>query len=352
MEATLSPPLSRPKLPAMTRKRKAAMIVQLLIGDGGKLKLSQLPEELQVLLAHEVGAIRLVDRETVHSVANEFAAQLGAIGLSAPGGTESAIEALAQHLSPDLANRLRADLSSARNGDPWPMIVALDDTVILEIMNTESVEICAVTLSKLPVSKAAAVLEKLPGNQARRITYAISETENIVPDAVKRIGTALVHDYCTKKTVAFEKAPVARVGAILNSSPALTRDTVLEGLGEDDPNFADGVRKAIFTFKDIPLRLVPTDVPACIRGIDASDLSTAIAAALSGDDELVAAAEFILANISQRMATQIREDANEKGAIKGKAAEEAMRALSSAIRALVDEGTITLKSDDDEEAEE
>ena len=132
----------------------------------------------------------------------------------------------------------------------------------------------------------------------------------------------------------------------------MTRDTVLEGLGEDDPNFADGVRKAIFTFKDIPLRLVPTDVPACIRGIDASDLSTAIAAALSGDDELVAAAEFILANISQRMATQIREDANEKGAIKGKAAEEAMRALSSAIRELVDEGTITLKSDDDEEAEE
>mgnify|MGYP003763299159 CR=1 FL=1 len=35
-----------------------------------------------------------------------------------------------------------------------------------------------------------------------------------------------------------------------------------------------------------------------------------------------------------------------------KAAEEAMRALSSAIRELVDEGTITLKSDDDEEAEE
>ena len=29
-----------------------------------------------------------------------------------------------------------------------------------------------------------------------------------------------------------------------------------------------------------------------------------------------------------------------------------MRALSSAIRELVDEGTITLKSDDDEEAEE
>lgn len=348
--ALATPP--KPRLPAISRRRKAAMIVQLLIGDGGKLQLSQLPEELQILLAHELGAIRLVDRDTVNAVATEFTTQLGAIGMSAPGGAESAIEALSQHLSPDLANRLRADLSSAKNGDPWPLIVALEQEALIGIMHKESVEICAVTLSKLPVSKAAALLEKLPGDQARRITYAISQTEDIAPEAVKRIGAALVQDHCTKKTVAFEKAPIARVGAILNSSPAVTRDSVLEGLGADDPVFADGVRKAIFTFKDIPLRLVPTDVPACIRGVDASELSTAIAAGLAGDEEMVTAAEFILANISQRMAGQIREDAAEKGAVRGKVAEEAMRALSSAIRELVDAGTITLKSDEEEDAEE
>lgn len=350
--STATIPLPTPSQPLLTRKRKAAMIVQLLIGDGGKLKLSQLPEELQLLLAREVGAIRLIDRVTVHQVAEEFAKQLGAVGMSSPGGADSAIEALSAHLSPDLATRLRAEMGAAKNGDPWPMILALPDEGILGIMNRESVEVCAVTLSKLPVSKAAAVLEKLEGDQARRITYAISQTENIAPEAVKRIGASLVKDHCSKKSVAFEKAPIARVGAILNSSPALTRESVLEGLGTDDPVFADGVRKAIFTFKDIPLRLVPTDVPACIRGVDASELSTAIAAALAGDAELNAAAEFILANISQRMAGQIREDAAEKGSVKGKAAEEAMRVLSSAIRELVDAGTITLKSDEEEDDED
>lgn len=327
------------------------MIVQLLIGDGGKLQLSQLPEELQLLLAREVGAIRLIDRETVNAVADEFSRQLGAVGLSSPGGKDSAIEALSEHLSPDLATRLRAEMGAAKNGDPWPMILALTDEGLVGIMERESIEVCAVTLSKLPVSKAAAVLEKLSGDQARRITYAISQTEDIAPDAVKRIGASLVKEHCTKKTIAFEKAPIARVGAILNSSPAHTRESVLEGLGTDDPIFADGVRKAIFTFKDIPLRLVPTDVPACIRGVDAGDLSVAIAAALAGDADFNAAAEFILANISQRMASQIREDAAEKGAVKGKAAEEAMRAVSSAIRELVDAGTITLKSDEEEEEE-
>ena len=350
METSTLAPLSA-RTPPLSRKRKAAMIVQLLIGDGGKLKLSQLPEEMQVLLARELGAIRLVDRETVHQVAAEFARDLGAVGLSSPGGADGAIDALSEHLSPELANRLRAELASAKNGDPWTMVLALPDEVLLLIMTRESPEVSAVALSKLTVMKAAIVLEKLPGDQARRITYAISQTEKIAPDAVRRIGAALVKEYCTKKAVAFDKAPVARVGAILNSSPALTRESVLEGLGTDDPVFADNVRKAIFTFKDIPSRLVPTDIPACIRGIDADVLSTAIAAALAGEAELVASAEFILSNISQRMAGQIREDAAEKGTVKPKAAEEAMRTLSSAIRELVDTGAITLVSDDGEDDE-
>tara|TARA_R110002051_G_scaffold14460_6_gene46844 strand:+ start:9466 stop:10515 length:1050 start_codon:yes stop_codon:yes gene_type:complete len=348
METSSLAPLSA-RTPPLSRKRKAAMIVQLLIGDGGKLKLSQLPEEMQVLLARELGAIRLVDRETVHQVAAEFARDLTAIGLSSPGGADGAIDALSEHLSPELANRLRAELASAKNGAPWAMVLALPDEVLLLIMTRESPEVSAVALSKLTVTKAAIVLEKLPGDQARRITYAISQTEKIAPDSVRRIGATLVKEYCTKKAVAFDKAPVARVGAILNSSPALTRESVLEGLGVDDPIFADSVRKAIFTFKDIPSRLVPTDIPACIRGVDAEILSTAIAAALAGDPELAASAEFILSNISQRMAGQIREDAAEKGNVKPKVAEEAMRALSSAIRELVDNGAITLASDDEDD---
>ena len=77
-----------------------------------------------------------------------------------------------------------------------------------------------------------------------------------------------------------------------------------------------------------------------LRGIPPEVLATAIAGALAGDTELVATAEFILENISQRMAGQIREEADEQGPIKAKIAEEAMRDLSSAVRALADDGTI------------
>lgn len=329
------------------------MIVQMLIGDGGTLSLDQLPESMQLALTRELGALRLVDRDTVAAVAAEFTAELEAVGLTPPGTPDRAVMALADHLSPPLANRLRAQLHSVRNGDHWPIVIDLTVDRLVAIMQAESIEICAVALSKLPVAKAAEVLSKTVGERARRITYAMSQTAKVSPDAVRRIGAALALDYAHPAPIAFDKAPVQRLGAILNAAQTDTREDVLVGLGEEDPHFASDVRKAIFTFKDIAPRVKPTDIPNCIRSLDAQVLTTAIAAALAGDAAHVASAEFILSSVSQRMAGQIREDAEERGRIKKADAEAAMSEITKAIREMADGGVITLiDPDEDDTAEE
>ncbi len=337
---------------ALTRRRKAAMIVQMLIGDGGTLSLSQLPESLQETLTGELGAIRRVDRETVAAVAEEFVSELESVGLTAPGTRDGAILAIADHLSPPLAKRLTAQTALIRNGDHWPTVVDLSIERIVDIMTQESIEVCAVALSKLPIAKAAEVLQETPGERARRITFAMSQTADISPDAVRRIGASLAQDYVRSADIAFEKAPVQRLGAILNSTVTDTREAVLEGLGATDPAFASDVRKAIFTFKDIATRIKPTDIPNCIRSVDTEDLTTALAAALAGEEAFVESAEFILSNVSQRMAGQMREDAEERGKVKKADAEAAMSKVTTAIREMTDSGVITLIDPDEGEDEE
>ena len=332
---------------SLTRRRKAAMVVQMLLEDGETLSLGQLPEALQLVLTDELGAIRRVDKATVSAVAEEFAAELEAIGLTAPGTRDGAITALADHLSPMLADKLRNQMEAVRNGDHWPIVIDLSVARIVAIMQAESIEVCAVTLSKLPVGKAAEVLSGTPGERARRITYAMSLTEGIAPEVVRRIGTALAQDYGYSASVAFEKAPVQRLGAILNSTLTDTREDVLAGLNSTDPDFASNVRKAIFTFKDIASRIKPNDIPNCVRNVDGEVLTTAIAAGLSGDEALVASAEFILESLSQRMAGQLREDAEERGQVKKADAEKAMAAITTVIREMVDGGVITLIDPDE-----
>ncbi|MEL6840164.1 MAG: FliG C-terminal domain-containing protein [Pseudomonadota bacterium] len=330
----------------MSRRRKAAMIVQMIVGDGSQLSLSQLPMHMQELLTRELAAIRLVDRDTVSAVAEEFLSEIEAVGLTAPGTQDGAIMALAEHLSPELADRLRKQTASVRNGDHWPIVTALPVEKIVAIMMAESIEVCAITLSKLSVAKAAEVLTQTPGERARRISLAMSRTEHTSTEAVRTIGAALADEYGQIPIVAFEKAPVQRLGAILNATRADRRDDVLEGLGTEDPEFAGHVRKAIFTFKDIVDRVKPIDVPNCIREVPADVLAKAMASALAGDDDLRASAEFILANVSQRIAAQMREDAEEQGTVKKADGETAMSEITSTIRGMVDAGSIVLRDPD------
>lgn len=318
------------------------MIVQMVIGNGDKLALSSLPYAMQEQLAEELGTIRLVDKMTVSSVAEEFVRELEGVGIATPGGPETVLKTLGDHISPDLASKLRTSLNSQLLKDPWSLITALEVEDLVPIMNAQSIEIAAVVLSKLTVRKAAELLGELPGERARRITYAVSQTADISPDAVHRIGTALAQEHCVSEALAFEKAPVKRVGAILNSSATMTRENVLEGLDSQDPVFASDVRKALFTFSDIPTRIATTDIPNCIRGVPVETLNLAIAGALAAGGPLAASAEFIIENVSQRMAGQIRDDVAELGKVKQVLADGAMNELTASIRDLTDAGTITM----------
>ena len=333
--------------PLLTQRRKAAIIVRILLQEGVDLSLTDLPESLQEDLTHEMATIRQIDRTTLEEVIDEFLAELDNIGITFPGGLSGALDALSGTISPSTANRIRKKAGVPLHANPWAVVEGLEVEHLLEVITQESPEVAAVVLSKLPVAKAAAILGKLSGPQARQITYAVSQTSGIDPETVQTIGTAIATQLANRPAVAFTDGPVQRVGAILNSSQAAIRDDVLEGLDETDATFAEEVRKAIFTFANIPTRIDPRDIPKLTRAVDQNVLLTALAG-VSGADEK--AAEFILNNMSQRMAQQLRDEVRDMGKVKAKEAEEAMGNIVSAIREMEAAGEILLLSDEDAEA--
>ena len=333
--------------PVVSRSRKAAMVVQMLLRDGGDLPLSQLPEAAQARLTRELGALNMIDRKTLHSVATEFARELSDVAMTAPGSVEAALKSLDGRISAATVAKLREEAAARSGHDPWAVVLDLDAADMIPITTAESPEICAVLLSKLPTKKAADLLGLLPGEQARRIAYAISKTTAIRPDAIARIGAGLAQQYCGAAMPAFSDTAESRIGAILNSSAAATRDQVLEGLLAQDARFGEGVRKAIFTFADIPDRLAVADVPKVLRDIDPAELVRALASATETGGKLAGAAEHLLGNMSTRMADNLREEMGEAGKIKLADAEAAQAAVVTAIRAAADDGTITLVLEDE-----
>lgn len=325
----------------LTPRQKAAVIVRYLLTDGTTLPISSLPEHMQAALAEQMALMRLIDRTTLDEVVAQFLAELEAVGLSFPGGIEGAIAMMDGHISQSAASRLRRMASTSSKLDPWERITALPVERLLPILADEAVEVGAVLLSKLPVARAADILGRLPGERARRVAYAVSLTGKVDPETVRRIGAALLAELDNQPPRAFDQGPVERVGAILNVSPAATREDVLLGLEDEDAGFAAQVRRAIFTFIHIPARLNPRDAPKITRMVDQPLLVTALASA-EGKPGLGEAAEFLLADISQRLAQGLREEMAAKGPIKDRDADEAMTAIISAIRTLEAAGELTL----------
>ncbi|WP_420011650.1 flagellar motor switch protein FliG [Tateyamaria sp.] len=332
---------------ALSRRAKAAIVVRLLLNEGADIPLEDLPEELQAHLTKAMGQMRLVDRDTLKQVAEEFAREVESIGLSFPGGMAGALNALDGRINPQTAARLRKEAGVREAGDPWKRIRDMGPELLLPILEEESVEIAAVMLSKLDVSKAAELLGKLPGPRARQITYAVSLTGAVTPDAVDRIGLSLASQLDARPVRAFNDGPVQRVGAILNSTTSITREDMLAGLDETDEGFANEVRKAIFTFANIPARIAPRDVPRILREMDQDALMIALAGAPAMN--LQASADHLLDNMSARLADQMRETIQEMDKPNAAETDTAMGTVVATIRQMEAAGELMLIDVNDED---
>lgn len=334
----------------LTRRQKAAIVVRFLLNEGAEIPLTDLPEPLQEALTTQMGTMRYVDRQTLADVVAEFARELEALGLTFPRGVAGALSALDGRISPQTSARLRKEAGVRQFGDPWEQVRAAETTLLLPILQSESAEVASVLLSKLDVTRAAQLLGQIPGPLARTIAFEMSRSGAVSPEAVDRIGVAIAAQLHDQPATAFKDGPVQRVGAILNYSPAATRDDVLIGLDESDSAFADLVRKAIFTFVHIPERVKPVDIPKVVRAVDAGTLRIALRYAEQAD--LAGAAVFLLDNISSRLAETLREEMAELGRIKPKEGEQAMTEVVNTIRQLEANGDLALRVPEEDQSED
>ncbi|MGI3184858.1 FliG C-terminal domain-containing protein [Nioella aestuarii] len=328
----------------MSNADKAAVIVRLLLSEGAMPRLTGLSLRQQEALVRRLAGLGPIDRDTLSAVAREFAHALDTLGLTFPGSVAGALDMVRDHLSDEARERLTDLAEGYSPPDPWRRIAAADPDRLKTLLSSESAEVCAILLSKLPVAKAAALLAELPEDRAHVVAHAVALTSSIGEETIARVGRSLFDQLQAQPSKAFASPPADRVGAILNAAATATRNKVLEGLDSTDADFAGLVRKAIFTFEHIPRRLDQKDVPKVMRALDAETTVVALAAAM---EAAPLAVEFLLENMSKRMAEQLRDDAEARGKIRGPEGEAAMAELVSAIRKLADSGEIRLIEPED-----
>lgn len=334
---------------SLTPRQKAAVIVRLLAEDEGLAGLDQLDGETQSLLAEEMAGMNLIDRQTRDNVVSEFCDQLESVGIVFPGDLDGTLQMLEGKLSADTADRLQRLSAMMGRSDPWVRIAKLPKETLLLLANNEAPELVAAMLSKLPVSLASEVFSGLERERARIIAQTVALAGEQGPQSMKRIGQVLLQAADTLPDTSKTPKISGHMGEMLNFASADLREEVLDVLRDEDEDFAESVRRAIFIFAHIPDRIAAKDVARVVREVDQSVLIRALSGTAEED---VRAADFILSGLSQRLAGTLREEIETQGKVSQKQVEKAGAEIIAVIRRLVSEDELKLISTDDDEEEE
>jgi len=329
----------QPNVQKLQPSQKAAVIVRLLLTQGLSPAIDRLSPAQQERLTQSMANLGHINRDTLGAVVREFAEALDNMALTFPSALSDAVALLEPHLSAKAQEALSEKAALHDGTDPWTQLAAMEAETLRPILSRESAEICAILLSKIGVAKAAQLLAALPEDRAPAVAHAVSLTATISPQTIETIGETLLNQIRSTPRSAFKASAVDRVGAILNSATGVTRDAVLEGIIARDALFGEEVRRAIFTFDHIPNRIDPKDVPKIIREVESDSLVTALAAGL---ETAPLSVEFLLENMSKRMAEQLREEAEGRGTPRIEEGEAAQARIVTAIRDLESAGELLL----------
>lgn len=320
----------------LTGKMKAAI---LLVSFGPEISaeiFKHLNESEIENLTLEIANLRKIDGELREKVVDEFSQLCQAQEYISQGGIEYAREVLEKALGSRKATDIIERLTETLQIRPFDFARSTDPTQLLNFIQNEHPQTIALILSYLLPEQAGTILSAIsPDKQvdiAKRIAVmdrtspeVLTELENLLE---KKISSFMTHGYMTA-------GGIESIVDILNRSDRATEKTILETLGEEDPELAEEIKRRMFVFEDIII-LDDRAIQQVLREVDTKDLSLALKTA---SEEV---AERLYKNMSKRAAEMLQEDIKYMGPVRLRDAEDAQQRIVNVIRRLEEAGEIII----------
>jgi flagellar motor switch protein FliG len=292
-----------------------------------------------------MSGLKRIDAAQVRATIAEFLAELDQDDEVVHGGLARARGLLEEHVAEGVLMRILEDAESPSAHNVWQMLAKVSDEALADFLAREHPQTAAVVVSKFNPEHAARILNRLDLELARDVVTGLSRVTSLDPHVIEAIGDAMSRDFLATHSDADRKRnPADRVGAIMNYTSPSIRDHILDHIEAEQPEFAEEIRRKMFTIEDIPARVPRRAVAAVVRSLDQEILLKAL---FVTKDSAPETGEFILSNISTRMSEQLREELGEITSVRRKEGERAQAEVIRVIRDLVARGEIELVEEDE-----
>lgn len=321
----------------MTPAEKATVVLVALGPETASRLLAEVGEQRLRRFARIVKDLREISPEAVERVIAEFLHKIED-SRSIGGGADEARRFLGEVLDQNEVNQIMGDLD-IKGRSVWSLLGDIDDARIAVWLRTEHPQVAAIALARLNSVKAAKVLEMFDQEMADDIIVRMGPAASADAAVAERIGKVIARDFLP---VALNRRgkqePADLIASVINHVSGPSRDRLLDAMTNAAPKLAEAVRKVMFTFDHIPQRINPRDVGAITKTVEEETLLRAMKAA----GEQHKTTEFILGNISKRLAERLREDMVALPDATRKEGEAAQAEVVAAVIELRDSGAIKI----------
>lgn len=325
----------------MSNLHKAAVLIMSLPEDQAGTVMSQFSAREVEQVSIEIARMARVGADEQEEVIKEFSETNPAAGGGA-GGLEFAKKLVKQALGTDAGDTLD-NIRQSIEALPFGFLRNVDSQNILTYVIDEHPQTIALILAHLPSSFGAEILAGLPQDRQLAVVRRMANMSQTNPEIIREVESGLERRMSSVMSQSFQMAGgVESVAAMLNVSDRSTERTLMDGLGADDPDLVEEIRRLMFVFDDIG-KFGQKEIQTVLKSVESSQWALALKGA---SPELK---DKILSNMSQRAADMLREEMEYLGAVKLSAVEEQQQKIVDVVRGLETAGEIELNQSGEEE---
>jgi len=324
----------------LSPKQKAVIVLSVLEGEMAGRLIEKIGERRLRQIAKAMTHLSRVPAPVIETVVNQF---LDAVELNDGafvGGQEQAKSLLAKFVSEDTMKRLMEDLDELNDRSVWERLGEVSASDIGEFLQRIHPQAASVIISKIDPEKASEVLDIMPEDHMLDLVSRMGQPLEIDREALNALSDYVMEEFLRPmKEKSTSRNPGDVIATVINGLPFTKKNEIVEHITKTLPDVGQRVKSSMLSFTDIEDRLPSSAVPIVMRECEQD---TILKALKYGKQTAPSVVQFLLENISKRMAAQLNERMEKLGPVKLKEAEAAQAEVTGLIRRLADNGEIQL----------
>ncbi|WP_158085542.1 FliG C-terminal domain-containing protein [Henriciella aquimarina] len=332
---------------SITPAQRAAVVIAMLGENAARPIVDKLDDQALGQVARALETISYLEREQLTEIVVDFLKHLRQSSGAFRGGRTRAREIITGLLDD---SRLRliydegagSDENAPARDDTWGRLERQEPHKVAGYLNRLSPNLIALVLRKLDVSVASEIVSELDDSKLDPMIGHLVEADHSDLEVDGVVARMIEMEFLNSQDDAAEddEAHLETIGELLSLIPSDKRDRLIAFLKSEHQGKMDSIERVIFTIEGLADMLPRNSVPVVFRELG-EDTMIKLLASLSGPSASVQ--EYLLGNISSRLADQYREQLNDVKAPGPEAAETTQREFLTALMSLKRRGLITLE---------